>query len=121
MHTSGIAQAVSAEQKERRHWTRIKVAIQAELQLHGKEFPIRVKTSDLSVGGCYVEMMFTLEVGTALDVFLWIGGSKLHAAGRVVTQHPQFGNGIQFENMSGADEACLDSYLKLASDEAAQA
>jgi c-di-GMP-binding flagellar brake protein YcgR len=120
MHTVSVEQTLSIQTAERRQWPRITVAVQAELQVIGDNFPIRVKTADLSIGGCYVEMMFTLEVGTKLNLVLWLGTLKLSTRGTVVTRHPQFGNGIQFENMSPPDEARLHGFLERALQEIPQ-
>ncbi|PYX53396.1 MAG: hypothetical protein DMG76_25745 [Acidobacteria bacterium] len=50
----------------------MKIAVEAELQSERTATPLRVKTADLSLDGFYVEMMFTLEVGTKLKIVLWI-------------------------------------------------
>jgi hypothetical protein len=81
---------------ERRQFQRLHMAVQTELRVQGNEMPIRVETADISMCGCYVEMAVTLEVGTALNIILWLGHEKLAIAGRVVTRHPLFGNGIEF-------------------------
>jgi len=60
---------------------------------------MRLETTDVSLGGCYVEMALTLELGTKLDIVLWLGEHKVTTQGVVVTRHPQFGNGIEFLNM----------------------
>ena len=61
---------------ERRIASRVKVALQAEIKPVGSHVPIRVSTSDLSLSGCYVEMMFTLEVDRKLEIVLWLGGHQ---------------------------------------------
>jgi hypothetical protein len=64
------------------------------------DVPMRLETTDVSLGGCYVEMAFTLDIGTKLDVVLWLGEQKLVTTGIVVTRHSQIGNGIEFTGMS---------------------
>jgi c-di-GMP-binding flagellar brake protein YcgR len=96
---------------ERRRNMRIKAAVQIELRKVGSDVPMRIETADISLGGCYVEMGMTLEVGTKLDIILWLDQKKLCTRGVVVTQHPQFGNGIQFDQMSTADEALLLNFV----------
>jgi hypothetical protein len=86
----------SAPRPERRRYPRNKVAIQAELHLEVKGAPARLHIADLSLGGCYIETMFTMSVGAKLKMILWIGDKKLEARALVVTCHPQFGNGIEF-------------------------
>lgn len=96
---------------ERRLWPRTKVAVPTELRVKGRDVPVRVQTSDLSVGGCYVEMMFTFELGTKLEMTMWIGDSKVKTEGMVVTRHLQFGNGIEFTTISTADQLVLSRFL----------
>ena len=43
---------------------------------------------------------------------LWVEDERLAAKGIVVTHHPQFGNGIEFLEMSGEDRAKLASFVK---------
>jgi len=59
-------------QREHRQHSRTKVIVTVELQPDGTSAPLRVETADLSIGGLYVEMMFTLEAGTKLKIVLWI-------------------------------------------------
>jgi c-di-GMP-binding flagellar brake protein YcgR len=99
---------------ERRRHLRTKIAVPIELSEPGKSFPIRAETADLSLGGCYVEMAFTLPVGTELQITMWIDEFKLSMKGKVVTQHPQFGNGIQFLRLAPENEARLQEFLKSA-------
>ena len=52
-----------SKRKERTQHPRTNVAVEVDLQSERTATPLRVKTTDLSIGGLYVEMMFTLEVG----------------------------------------------------------
>ena len=96
---------------ERRRYLRVEVAVQIELRPSGTNVPMRMETADVSLGGCYVEMGMTLEEGTKLDIILWLDQKKLCTKGVVVTRHPQFGNGIQFERLSSENEALLLNFL----------
>jgi hypothetical protein len=75
---------------------------------------LRVKTADLSIGGLYVEMMFTLEVGTKLKLVLWINDVKVSTGGVVVTRDLQVGNGIDFTDMTPEDRLRLEQFLAVA-------
>jgi c-di-GMP-binding flagellar brake protein YcgR len=99
-------------QKERRKYPRVKVAIPIEFKAEGATVASHAETADLSLVGCYVEMSFTLPVRTKLELFLWVEDERLAAKGNVVTHHPQFGNGIEFLEMSGEARAKLASFLK---------
>ena len=98
-------------QSERRRYPRVKVRVPVELRLEGSNNPIGAATSDLSLGGCYVEMMFTLEKDTKLEMTLRIDGTLL-AVARVVTCDPNFGNGIEFEQMLPEDVEELRRFLE---------
>ena len=90
----------------------MKVAIPIEFKAEGATVASHAETADLSLVGCYVEMSFTLPVGSKLELVLWVEDERLAAKGIVVTHHPQFGNGIEFLDMSGEDRAKLASFLK---------
>jgi hypothetical protein len=72
-------------------------------------FPI--KTTSLSVNGCYIEMLFTLEVGTKVKLTLWIDGAKMSSEGIVVTRDLKVGNGIRFTGLVAEDNARLRRFL----------
>jgi c-di-GMP-binding flagellar brake protein YcgR len=73
--------------------------------------PFRTTTSDISPGGCYVETMFALEIGTKLKIKLWLDSVTLSTAGIITTRHPQVGNGIQFTNIDNEDVRKLEQFL----------
>jgi len=98
MGDSYPTRSANALQERRRH-ERLKAAVQVEFRAEGALAPTRMATSDISAGGCYIEMNFTLAVGTKLDMVLWLGDQKLVTKAVVATHHPHFGNGIQFVEM----------------------
>lgn len=98
--------------EERRRFPRVKSAVALELRYTGAVAPLRATTSEASVSGCYIETMFTLEVGTALEIVMWIDGEKITGKGVVATKYPQVGNGIHIQEMAAEDRAKLDAFLK---------
>ena len=103
-----------SKREERRQYSRTKAAVAVELQPDKASAPLRVKTADLSIGGLYVEMMFTLEVGTKLKIVLWINDVKVSTGGVVVTRDLQVGNGIDFTDMAPEDRVRLEQFLAVA-------
>ena len=63
-----------------------------------------------------LEMMFTLEVGTKLQIVLWINDVKVSTRGVVVTRDLQVGNGIEFIDITTEDRLSLKQFLTAASD-----
>src|SRR5713226_10196556 len=100
-----------SKRKERRQHPRTKVAVEVDLQSESTATPLRVKSADLSLGGLYVEMMFTLEVGTKLKIVLWLNDVKVSTGGVVVTRDLQVGNGIEFADMAPEDRERLKHFL----------
>lgn len=97
---------------ERRKHTRLKCVNSVELHPGGAAAPIWGKASDLSVGGCFVEMPIPLAVDTKLKIGLWIKETKLWATAKVVNSRPGFGIGIQFSEISPEDSERLKQYLQ---------
>jgi len=100
-----------ASSPERRKYPRAPTAVQIEFLPEGAAAATHTHTTDLSLGGCYVEMNFTLQVGTKLDAVLWLGDEKVATKAVVVTHHPYFGNGMQFVDLTEADQAKLKRFL----------
>ncbi len=70
---------------------------------------MRLETTDLSRGGCYVQLMMPSPVGLRLQATLWLDGYPIVVRGLVVTRHPQFGNGIMFVDFEGQGDATAES------------
>jgi len=102
--------------QERRQHPRKKVGIKAELHVEGNARPFRTKALDLTPGGCFAEMMFTLDIGTKLIIHLWLDNDKVSTTGVVVTRLHNRGNGIEFTNLSAEDRARLKQFLAGAQD-----
>jgi len=103
--------SASTAPPERRRYPRYGVQVQIELRQEGSDVPLRLETTDLSRGGCYIQLMMTLPVATPVSATLWLGDSPVRVRGRVVTRHPQFGNGIMFIEFEGEGERILTRYL----------
>jgi len=97
--------------RERRRHLRTRVAVEVRLELNKQGTPLKAQTSDISLGGCYVEMMFTLEVGTKVKLTLLVSNGKLNIDGVVATRDLQVGNGIRFTGMAPEDNARLRHFL----------
>jgi hypothetical protein len=101
------------EEPEHRRHPRRRVIVSVEIQSEGSSAPLRVMTADLSMSGLYVEMMFTLEVGTKVKIVLWLDDVKVNTGGVVVTRDLQVGNGIEFSDMAPKDQESVANFLAL--------
>jgi c-di-GMP-binding flagellar brake protein YcgR len=78
----------------------------------GGAAPMRAATEEISLGGCYIETMFTMEPGTKLSIALSLRDHVVHCVGIVATRYPQVGNGIEFVDMAPQDRLQLSRYIE---------
>lgn len=97
--------------ENRRQHPRFKTDIAAELRVPGG-VPVWGKLSDISAGGCYVEMMIPFQVGMKLKLTLWIDQTKVFVQGFIISSHRGYGCGIKFTEMTKADRDVLDQFLE---------
>jgi hypothetical protein len=91
-----------SEGNERRRAERVKCSISVELHPKGQTV-IWGLASDLSLGGCFVEMHIPLKAECELEIVLWLEGNKLRLAGSVASSSPGFGIGVRFADVSEQD------------------
>ena len=97
---------------ERRKYFRTSSMNSVELHPDGQSAPIWGRATDLSPGGCFVEMQVPLAVGSKVKVGIWVNETKLWATGNVVNSRPGFGIGVQFIDLSDADLDRLKQFLR---------
>jgi hypothetical protein len=98
--------------QERRAHPRLKCANSVEVYPAGQTIPIRSRTSDLSVGGCFLEMPNPLPAGAQIKLALWIKEFKVWVNGQVVTSTPGFGIGVKFTELAEGDRNQLKQFLE---------
>lgn len=72
---------------------------------------MRTATDEISLCGCYIETMFTMDVGTKLELVFSLNQERVGATGLVATKYPQVGNGIDFIDMPPEDRLKLSEYI----------
>jgi hypothetical protein len=95
---------------ERRKHPRFTTSLPVEVHTEGGHTAFRCVTSDLSLGGCYIETLEPFPVGTTLDLRLQIEDT-LRIQAEVITSYPQVGNGMQFVKILPEDHALLNAFL----------
>ena len=103
---------VARDPHDRRAHPRFKTVNSVEVHPEGQEALIRVRTVDLSVGGCFLDMPNPLPKGTQIKIAIWVNETKLWATGKVVTSTPGFGIGVQFLDISEQDKSQLLRFLE---------
>jgi len=97
---------------DRRLHPRYTVQVPIDLRQEGTTTSLYLETTDLSRGGCYVHLIKTLVLGTYIEAILWLDNCPVQVRGRVVTRHPEFGNGIMFLDFKANGEQLLTRYLE---------
>ena len=83
----------------------------AEVRQQGVDSRIWARLTDISLGGCYLEIMSPLPVLTYVNLGLTLDEQHLNAKGQVVVSHPHFGMGVQYIDLSVADRQMLESWI----------
>ena len=91
----------------------------AELRQQGVDSRIWARLTDISLGGCYLEIMSPLPVLTYINLALTLEEQRLQAKGQVVVSHPNFGMGVQYIELGPADRRMLESWLAMLAAKAA--
>ena len=104
--------------EERRRHPRTKIHVSVEIHTGDETAPLRLSTDDISLCGCYVETMFTLEIGTKVQMTLWLNDEAILTKAEVATKYPQLGNGFNFLDMSVGDIRKLESFIQTNASEA---
>ena len=93
---------VQEPQRERRRFARHACRLEAHVSSEGAYGPVMMKgtITDISLGGCYVEMLAPLPESTPVEITFSTGESPLRITARVCSSQDGFGMGLAFTGMS---------------------
>jgi PilZ domain len=87
----------------------------AELIEEKSEVRIASRLSELSLRGCYLDMMNPFPVGTSILLKIWTDESTIfHCTARVIYSQPNIGAGVQFVDIEPKYLAVLERWLEQA-------
>jgi CheY-like chemotaxis protein len=81
----------------RRAQTRYACRLGAEVYRTGTSVPNHCCLTDLSAGGCYLEVSLPFARGSSVEILVRTYEMKLHLRGSVLASHPGYGMGVGFE------------------------
>lgn len=73
--------------------------------------PIRCQLTDLSLGGCYLEIASPFPPSTRVALSMRAGGVEVRAQGLVRVMHPDKGMGVEFIQATPEHRAALERFL----------
>lgn len=88
------------------------IGITVEFCAPGATVGVAGKLADVSLTGCYIEVLTPCLQGTTLEVVLRHPGSVIRLPGRVVTVHPGMGMGIEFGQIAGQNSVSLAALIE---------
>jgi hypothetical protein len=97
------AKTSHADADNRRTQTRYACRLSAEVYRQDTSVPHRCCLTDLSSGGCYLEVALPFPKGSPLEIVVRTYEMKLRLRGTVLTTHPGYGMGVAFE-LNGEEE-----------------
>jgi len=96
---------------ERRQLPRIACRLEAQLGVAGEPCRLPATVTDISLGGCYLEMLSPLPLASAVEIAIRLDAGTIQARGRVCSSHPGMGMGISFTGMSPQDLKQLRQFV----------
>ena len=97
----------------RRGQSRQACSLGAELYRSGTTVPHRCRLSDISPGGCYVEMPTPLPAETAVEIIVRTRDLKIRTQGVVQSAHPGFGMGVRFNPANSEEQEEVQQLISL--------
>jgi CheY-like chemotaxis protein len=116
-----VAPAVAAttsgtDANNRRAQTRYNCRIGAEVYRTGTSVPNHCCLTDLSSGGCYLEVSLPFPQGSSVDIVIRTYDLKLRLRGIVQASHPGYGMGVAFELKTKEEQANLKKLTDFVTD-----
>jgi c-di-GMP-binding flagellar brake protein YcgR len=75
--------------------------------------PVRSQLTDLSLGGCYLDITSPFPVSTRVTLSMRAAGIELKTEGVVRVMHPDKGMGVEFTQTTPEHRALLEKFLSL--------
>lgn len=97
-------------QERRKHW-RYPCAGEALVRKQGADVSLQGQLSDISLGGCYVDMTYPLPPETGIELMLTVDQRRVRATGRVCASREGFGMGVSFTDIDRANQAVLEDLV----------
>lgn len=101
----------SALEAERRNAIRYQLTVSAEVVEIKSGTRFSTRTTDLGPGGCFVDTLMPLPVGSDVNIRLHKDNMSFEANGTVTFSQAGLGMGIAFSEMAPEKQAAFDAWL----------
>ena len=96
---------------ERRRAPRYQFIADAEVTEIESDTKLNAKTGDISIGGCFLDMLNPSPEGTEVRVRVSHANTTFSALGKVVFVVPNMGMGVVFKSVGGNQSEVLQKWL----------
>jgi hypothetical protein len=98
-------------ESERRLAPRYPFIAEAEVTEIASDTKLIAKTSDVSIGGCFLDMLNPSPKGTDIRVRISHKDTTLTASGKVIFVLPNMGMGVAFSSVENDQQAILQQWI----------
>lgn len=95
--------SIPGGERERRKYPRRACRLDAQIALPDSTSPARGTITDISLNGCYVEMLSPLPIDTPIGLAFSVDDAIVRIKGKVRTSQVSFGMGVAFTGVSPED------------------
>ena len=99
-------------EQERRCMPRYPFIAHAELSNEERATYLQARVSDLSLSGCYLDMIHPLPAGTQILLYVTDDSGSFQARGKIVYSLPNLGSGVAFLDVDPALIADIERSLR---------
>jgi hypothetical protein len=110
-HQPGGTQAPAASGRERRRDPRYPLIAEARVIDIGSGTEFKVRISELSISGCYLDFLNPIPDGTDITVKISRDNGVFETTAKVVYNHPGMGMGIRFVDTKPTQQAVLTRWI----------
>ena len=96
---------------ERRHAPRYPFIAEAEVTEISSDTKLVAQTSDLSIGGCFLDMLNPTPQGTVVRVRISHENTSFTGLGSVIFVLPNMGMGVAFTSVEHDQQAILQKWI----------
>jgi hypothetical protein len=97
---------------ERRQHKRHAFSATAEVVDMSSGARLSTRAADLNQGGCYLDMMNPLPIGSNVRIFISSHGVELSCTGVVRDSQPGMGMGVAFTDLDDAQKAIIEGWIE---------
>ena len=102
---------VKRHTEERRNVPRFPCKGSISFRQEGESGSVAAAVADISLSGCYVELLTSLPVGSTVSALIRVDKFTVRCEAIVRTSHPGVGMGIEFQHMLDEDRTALQNMI----------